>query len=142
MTSAQGYLRTALTAGILALVLTLVGCTYTGPFSDAWSRGQLDIVELFTKAPPNPEWPYLDAVDLTSQVCGVEFECVQAVGNSYLTLYKFANLDDARAYAETLGEAGVQIDPLVINFVDASLSQQHRDEIVYTLSTMNASSGD
>lgn len=50
MTRAHCYLRTALTASTLALV-TLVGCTYTGPFSDAWSRGQLDIVEMFTKAP-------------------------------------------------------------------------------------------
>lgn len=141
MTRAHCYLRTALTASTLALV-TLVGCTYTGPFSDAWSRGQLDIVEMFTKAPPDPEWPYLDAVDLTTHVCGVELDCVQAVGNSYLRLYKFDNLGDARVYAEALGEVGVQIDPLVINFVDASLSQRHRDEIVYTLSTMNASSGD
>lgn len=143
MPTAIRHLKTALTAAIVASVLTLAGCTYTGFLSDAWSRGQIDIVEMFTKGPQDPDWPYLnDMVDLTSQICDESVDCVQAVGNGNLNLLKFETLDQARDYTESLGEDGVQIDPLVVHFTNASLTQAQRDDIVHGLSDINVSSGD
>lgn len=134
--------KAALASIAIATATLVAGCSGITSAMDAWSRGQIDLVERFTTASPTPEWPYLDASDLTSQVCGSEVNCVQAVGNDYLTLLKFADVDAARDYAETLGLDGVQIDPLVIHFSDTELSPEARDEIVYTVSNINASSAD
>lgn len=143
---AAGLNRTlgmALAAGVFASVLTLAGCTYTGPFSDAWSRGQIDIVVMFTQGLQDPDWPYFnDMVDLTSQTCGEGVDCVQAVGNDYFNLLKFKTLGQARVYTESLGEDGAQIDPLVVHFTNASLTQAERDDIVDLLSDIYVSSPD
>ena len=74
------------------------------------------------------------------QVCGAPVNCVQAVGNEYLTLMKFRTVDEARRYAETLGSEGRQIDPLVLHFDGTPLPLATRDEIVAGVSGINASS--
>lgn len=141
-----GFLpRTVRVAGAsLGIVVAVVvaGCSELVSMSDAWSRGQIDLVESFTTQNPNPDWPYLDATDLTSQVCGSEVDCVQAVGNEYLTLLKFDGVAAASDYTETLGTDAIQIDPLVVHFNGTQLSNETREEIVYSLSNVNASSPD
>ncbi len=127
--------------GIVGAVVS-TGCSDPVSASDAWSRAQIDLVGSFTTRSANPDWPYLDATDLTAQVCGSEVDCVQAVGNEYLTLLKFGGLGAASDYAETLGADAVQIDPLVVHFNGTELSAETREDIVYTLSNINASSPD
>ena len=108
--------------------------------SDAWSRQQIDLVERFVNQPPHPDWPYLDAEDQTRTVCTRNLPCIQAVGNGYLTILKFSSISDARAHAESLGESGYQIDPLVVNFNGKPLGERVRGEIVDVLSGINAGS--
>ncbi|WP_394276910.1 hypothetical protein, partial [Luteococcus sp.] len=106
----------------------------------AWSRSKIDLVDTFARRAPNPDWPYLDTEDRTAQACAAPVNCVQAVGNEYLTLMKFASVDEARRYSETLGSDGRQIDPLVVHFDGTPLPQATRDEIVAGVSGINASS--
>jgi hypothetical protein len=120
--------------GVVAVNLT------TTFLSDAWSRGRIDLVDAFTGGEVDPSWPYLSAQDRTAQVCAPPVNCVQAVGNEYLTLLKFSNVEEARRYAETLGSDGHQIDPLVVHFNGAPLSAPTRDEIIAGVSGINASS--
>lgn len=130
-------------AGVVLVVLVgAVVWVASMVVSDAWGRSQIDLVERFTSGDPAPDWPYLDAVDRTAAVCGSQLRCVQAVGNEYLTLLKFSNVDDARRHASTLGSDGVQIDPLVIDFDGLPLSPAVRQEIVEGVSGVNASSPD
>lgn len=126
----------------ILMALAGIGAAYltTTFLSDAWSRGQINLVDRFTRGTPNPDWPYLDAEDRTEQVCGAPVNCVQAVGNEYLTLMKFRTVDEARRYAETLGSEGRQIDPLVLHFDGTPLPLATRDEIVAGVSGINASS--
>ena len=67
----------------ILMALAGIGAAYltTTFLSDAWSRGQINLVDRFTRGTPNPDWPYLDAEDRTAQVCGAPVNCVQAVGN-------------------------------------------------------------
>ena len=65
---------------------------------------------------------------------------MQAAGNEYPTLLEFKNIAGAADHTETLGEDGVRIDPLVIDFDATSLPAEAREEIVYTMSNINASS--
>lgn len=136
-------------AASLAIVtaMVVVGCGDLNPLSDAWSRGQIDLLTFTPDSPnpnwsSNPDWPYLDATDLTSEVCGSEVHCAQAVGNEYLSLLKFGSVGAASDYAETLGTDAVQIDPLVVHFDGTELSAEDREGIIYTLSNINASSPD
>ena len=136
----------AASLGIVTAVV-VAGCGELNPLSDAWSRARIDLLT-FTPDSPNPDWspdpdfPYLDANDLTSEVCGSEVNCVQAVGNEYLTLLKFGSVDAASDYAEILGADAAQIDPLIVHFNGTELSAETREGIIYTLSTINASSPD
>ncbi len=68
---------------LILMALAVIGVAYltTTVLSDAWSRGQIDLVDSFTRGTPNPDWPYLDAEDRTAQVCAPPVNCVQAVGN-------------------------------------------------------------
>ena len=128
----------------ILMALAGIGAAYltTTFLSDAWSRGQINLVDRFTRGTPNPDWPYLDAEDRTEQVCGAPVNCVQAVGNEYLTLLKFGSVGAATDYAEILGTDAVQIDPLVVHFDGTELSTETREGIIYTLSSDNASSPD
>lgn len=132
---------------VIALVATLAVLAVAGTvhvtttlLSDAWSRGQIDLVDRFTREPPNPDWPYLDAADRTARVCVPPVTCVQAVGNEYLTVMKFATVDETRRHAETLGPDGRQIDQLVLHFNGTPLPPGTREEIVAGVSGINASS--
>jgi len=123
-------------AGLGAVIGALA---YAGSvvLSDEWGRSQIDLVESFTKASPNPDWPYLDASDRTAEVCGSRVNCVQAVRSEYVTVLKFHSVEEARKYTETLGPDGVQIDPLVVHFDGIPLSAVTRADIVHTLSNIN-----
>lgn len=137
----QRWLLTALASAIVVLVgVVAVNLTAT-LLSDAWRRGRIDVVARFTGGEVDPSWPYLDAQDRTAQVCP-PVNCVQAVGNEYLTLLKFSNVEEARRYAETLGPNGHQIDPLVLHFNGTPLSAPTRDEIIAGVSGINVSSPD
>lgn len=125
--------------GIVTAVV-VAGCGELNPMSDAWSRGQIDLVESFTTG--SHDWNYLNSTDLTSEVCGPEVNCVQAVGNDYLTLLKFDDVDAATDYAQSWGTDAVQIDPLVVHFDGTELPTEEREGIIYTLSNINASSPD
>ncbi len=130
-------------AASLGMVTAVVvaGCGELNPLSDAWSRGQIDLVESFTDS-TDYDWHHLAATDLTSEVCGSEVNCVQAVGNEYLTLLKFGSVAAASDYAEIWGTDAAQIDPLVVHFNGTELSAETREGIIYTLRTINASSPD
>ena len=132
----------ALALAIVVLVGVVAVNLTTTLLSDAWRRGQIDLVDAFTGGEVHPSWPYLDAQDRTAQVCALPVNCVQAVGNEYLTLLKFSNVEEARRYAETLGSDGHQIDPLVVHFNGAPLSAPTRDEIIAGVSGINVSSPD
>ena len=123
--------RWPLAAAALALaIVVLVGVVAVNLtatlLSDAWRRGRIDVVARFTGGEVDPSWPYLDAQDRTAQVCAPPVNCVQAVGNEYLTLLKFSNVEEARRYAETLGPNGHQIDPLVLHFNGTAISPHSR----------------
>ncbi|WP_232547832.1 hypothetical protein [Propioniciclava soli] len=111
-------------------------------WSDASNRGKLDLVAEFVNSEPNPDWPYLDTEDRTAQVCAAPVDCVQAVGNEYLTLLKFDDVDQARRYADSLGPDGHRIDPLVLHFDGTPVTAQAREEVIATVSGINASSPD
>ncbi len=117
-------------------VAVLSGCV-----SNAESRGRLDLVEAYTTQ-TDPDWPYLDASDETSSVCGSVTNCVQAVGNQYLVILKFGSVDDATEYAATLGEAGYQVDPLVIHFNGTQLPVDVRQDVITSVEQINADSPD
>ncbi len=75
------WLVSALASILMALVSIGIAYLTTTVLSDAWSKGQINLVDRFTRGAPNPDWPYLDAEDRTSQVCAAPVNCVQAVGN-------------------------------------------------------------
>lgn len=137
--------RRALPILVGALVLGGVAGTAwllnTFVFSDAWSRQQIDLVS-WVDRPDNPQWPYLDVVDMTDAVCGPMAPCVQAVGNRYLTLLKFDGVESARRYAEPLGPTAQQIDPLVIQFNGEAVSETERADVIHAVSGINARSPD
>lgn len=68
--------------------------------------------------------------------------CVQAVGNQYLVILKFGSVDDATEYAATLGEAGYQVDPLVIHFNGTQLPVDVRQDVITSVEQINADSPD
>lgn len=119
----------------LATALLLTGC------DDAWSRGQLDL-NVFTSEHYNYEGSYFFSVDVTDEVCGPVTDCVQAVRSDYFTWTKFASVESAGRYAKKLGNRGVQIDPLVLDFDGAPVSEAEREEIIEVASGFNASSPD
>lgn len=130
--------RTLALAGVaLMLAASLGGCV-----SNAASRGQIDLVAMFTTGSPDPGWPYLDATDRTRSTCGPVTNCVQAVGSEYVTVLKFASVEDAARYAATLGSRAVQIDPLVVDFNGKLLTAAQRSDVVKALSGINADSPD
>ena len=138
--------RIAVASLAIVTMVTVSGCALVS-MSDAWSRAKIDLLTFTPDSPDpswssDPEWPYLDATDLTAEVCGSEVDCVQAVGNEYLTLLKFGSVGAATDYAEILGTDAVQIDPLVVHFDGTELSTETREGIIYTLSSDNASSPD
>lgn len=124
---------------VVAGSLALSGCSGLGFLSDAWSRSQVDLVQSFASAEPRPDWPYLDLSDETAQTCGASLPCVQAVGNDYLSIVKFASNSEAAAYAATLGDNGKQIDPLVVQFRQ-DIPSATREEIIRGVEGVNASS--
>lgn len=130
------------TLSLLLVALGLIAAWFFARhyLSDAHQRARIDLVESFTGGPNNPEWPYLDAVDLTDEVCGAEVDCVQAVGNEYLSLYKFRSVEEAVHFVTPLGEAGFQADPIVLHFNGTELSEEERRGIAYTVYNYNTSS--
>lgn len=126
----------------LVVVVGAVAWAASVVLSDAWGRSQIDLVQSFTTADPDPDWPYLDAGDRTAAVCGPQVRCVQAVGNEYLTLLKFGSTDDARQYASTLASDAVQIDPLVVHFDGTPLSPVVRQQVVEAVAGINVASPD
>ena len=131
--------RIAVASLAIVTMVTVSGCALVS-MSDAWSRAKIDLVESFTTG--SYDWHYLNSTDLTSEVCGSEVDCVQAVGNEYLTLLKFGSVGAATDYAEIVGTDAVQIDPLVVHFDGTELPTEEREGIIYTLSNINASSPD
>ncbi len=131
--------RIAVASLAIVTMVTVPGCALVS-MSDAWSRAKIDLVESFTTG--SHDWHYLNSTDLTSEVCGSEVDCVQAVGNEYLTLLKFGSVGAATDYAEIVGTDAVQIDPLVVHFDGTELPTEEREGIIYTLSNINASSPD
>jgi hypothetical protein len=123
-----------LTAG----TAVLTGC------SDAWSRGQLDLLSFTNPERHNdpPDWTYLDARDVTDEVCGPVTDCVQAVRSDYLTWSKFESVDDAARYAKKLGKQAEQIDPFVVDFDGKPVTDDQRKEIIEVVSGFYASSSD
>lgn len=121
----------------LMLAAALGGCV-----PNATTRGQIDLVGMFTTASSASDWSYLDAVDRTSSTCGPVTNCVQAVGSEYVTVLKFASVEDAARYAGTLGPRGAQIDPLVVDFNGKQLTAAQRSDAIKTLSGINADSPD
>lgn len=126
----------------LSVMTAAAASALTGCVSDAQSRSQLDLVATFVDRPDDPDWPYLDAVDVTSSVCVENVSCRQAVRSDYVMILTFPDSDDARDYAGALGGDGVQIDPLVIDFIDESLTSEERLEIIQSVAGINASSPD
>ncbi|QXT63851.1 hypothetical protein [Tessaracoccus palaemonis] len=129
-------LRLRLLAVAAAVAVVLGGCV-----PNAESRGRLDLVEAYTTQ-TDPDWPYLDASDETSSVCGNVTNCVQAVGNQYLVLLKFGTVAEAAEYAATLGDAGYQVDPLVIHFNGTQLPVDVRRDVISSVEQINADSPD
>lgn len=139
--------RVAVASLAIVTAVAVSGCVDFVAMSDAWSRGQIDLLTFTADSPnhdwsPDPDWPYLDATDLTSEICGPEVDCVQAVGNEYLTLLKFGSVGAAADYAEFWDADAVQIDPLIVHFNGTELSTEEREDIVRTMSGINASSPD
>lgn len=118
----RGKMYEALTATLLTLCLA--GC-----FSDAQTRAQIDLVEVFSSS-SDPDWPYLDAEDNTAELCQGSTKCVQAVRNQYLSILKFASVTEAASYVSSCDCDAHQVDPIVVVFDGQPLDDSLKESIV------------
>jgi hypothetical protein len=131
------HIRKLFASALLGGTVLLAGCAN----DNAASRGQIDLIASFTKT-ADTNWPYLNSHDTTASICGPITNCVQAVSSDYVTVLKFRSPTEARAYVDSLGTSGVQVDPLVIHFDGKATSDQARQEVVDAVSSINADSPD
>lgn len=110
------------------------GCADT-----ASQRSDLDLVEAFVERDDDVDWPYLDSVDVTGDVCVGEITCVQAVRSEFVTVLRFAAASQAQYYTAALGGQGAQLDSLVIEFRDGDLSVEQRLEVIRAVAGMHVS---
>lgn len=81
-----------------ATLVGLAGCS-----SNAQKRSEIDLVNELRG----------NSDDVSAEVC--EFGCEQAVRRDGVTLLKFADIEEAKVYADALGSDGAQLYPLVID---------------------------
>jgi hypothetical protein len=130
--------RLLIVVPLIALCAIVNGCAILG---NAYSRQQID-VEAFADARWQ-SWEPLSGLEVASStLCeGVE-GCVQAVESEHLTILKFDSVSSATAYVDAGDTSLHQIDPLVLDFDDTDLSEADQDEVISTLSNINADSPD
>ena len=100
-----------------AALVGLAGCS-----SNAQTRANIDLVNDLGGNP----------VDVSAEVCA-EFGCEQAVRRDDVTLLRFVNTEEAKVYADALGDDGAQLDPLVIDFTGTDLTVKERWDIIRSL---------
>ena len=79
---------------------------------------------------PNPRWA-------TGELCDDELPCIQAVRSDTLTLYRFAERDQAVAAAEAFGDDGYLTGWIAVRYETGGLSPAQRTEFEYGISCIN-----
>ncbi|WP_435298919.1 hypothetical protein [Timonella sp. A28] len=118
---------------VLVAACGILGLIATSDYFDASARAKIDLVELAEDS--RRDWVYLDAVDVTDDVCP-DLGCVQAVKSPYVSVLKFPTALKALDY-----ERGCDchaISPIVVHFDGKQVTGEERRDIIYTLSSINA----
>ena len=122
----------------MLLPAAISGCAVLG---NAYSRQQID-VEAFADAHWQ-SWEPMSGLEIASDTRCVGVDgCVQAVESEHLVVLKFDFVSSATTYVSGGNASLHQIDPLVIDFDDTDLSPDDQDDVISTLSNINADSPD
>ena len=73
----------------------------------------------------------------TDELCVLEMPCTQAVTSETLTIYRFAERDQAVAAAERFGDDGYLTGWIVVRFEPGGLTPGQRDEFEYGIGCTN-----
>jgi hypothetical protein len=87
---------------------------------DSWTRSMM----------PGARWA-------TDELCGSGVPCMQAVTSETLTMYRFADRDDAVAAAESFGADGYLTGWIAVRYEPGGLSPGEREDFEYGISCIN-----
>jgi len=87
---------------------------------DSWTRSMM----------PGARWA-------TDELCGSDVPCMQAVMSETLTMYRFADRDDAVAAAESFGADGYLTGWIAVRYEPGGLSPAEREDFEYGISCIN-----
>ncbi|MDO5066259.1 MAG: hypothetical protein Q4D96_03145 [Propionibacteriaceae bacterium] len=93
--------------------------------SNAHSRSQIDLQRFVEDH--DPQWPYLNAVDITATECPDE-GCLQAVQSAHVSVLKFPSVETAAEFALSCDCSA--IDPIVIRFDRAPVTAAVRAQVI------------
>lgn len=107
--------------GMLVLTAAVI------PLSGCDSRATLTPNEVIEGLQYLPETPATNPRSVTEEKCGEAVPCKSAVMAAELTVYKFANKEDAAAFAQDLGQNGYQSDWIVLEYEGAANDTDPRE---------------
>ena len=87
---------------------------------DPWSRAMM----------PDARWA-------TDELCGVELPCTEAMTSETLTMYRFAERDQAVAAAESFGEDGYLTGWIAVRYEPGALSESQRTSFESGIACIN-----
>ena len=73
----------------------------------------------------------------TDELCGSDVPCMQAVTSETLTMYRFADRDDAVAAAESFGADGYLTGWIAVRYEPGGLTPAEREDFEYGISCIN-----
>ena len=87
---------------------------------DPWTRSMM----------PGAHWA-------TDELCDDAMPCIQAVASETVTLYRFAERDQAVAAAESFGDDGYLTGWIAVRFQPGGLTAADRDDVEYSIGCIN-----
>jgi hypothetical protein len=87
---------------------------------DAWTQSVM----------PGARWA-------SDELCSDELPCIQAVTSETLTMYRFADRDEAVTVAEQFGEDGYLTGWIAVRYEPGGLTAAQRDEFEYGIGCIN-----
>lgn len=110
--------------GAALLVAAGIGLTYDG-------RRDVDLVRWVGTEDAWTQSRMPGARIATDELCGAELPCVQALTSETLTMYRFADRDQARAAASSFGPDGHVTGWIAVRYVPGALSPAERADVEY-----------
>ncbi|MGO2533409.1 hypothetical protein [Arthrobacter rhombi] len=98
-------------AAAAILLVALTGCD---------SRSSMTPADIVAAYQAQPGLPVTDPEDVTERECGVVISCENATVANEFTIYKFQDVESARAFAGSLGADGHQSDWVVVKYPGAA----------------------